>query len=57
MKRLIFVNKVGKNENSYVIGSGVGSQSKFVVSALKRSSSNNSGGTCCNTKLKSNDNK
>ena len=48
MRRLLFIDKVGKNENSYVVGSNIGSQSRFVRSALKRHSSNNSQGLCCN---------
>ena len=47
MRRLIFINKVGKNENKYIVGSGVNSQSRFVRSALKKNSSNNSQGDCC----------
>lgn len=48
MRRLLLINKVGKSENSYVVGSNIGSQSRFVRSALKRHSSNNSQGLCCN---------
>ncbi|AET73152.1 hypothetical protein PGAG_00263 [Phaeocystis globosa virus 12T] len=47
MRRLVFINKVGKNENSYVVGSTTGAQSRFVRSALKKHSSNNSQGLCC----------
>lgn len=47
MRRLLLINKVGKSENSYVVGSNIGSQSRFVRSALKRHSSNNSQGLCC----------
>ena len=47
MRRLIFTNKVGNNENHYIVGSGVGSQNRFTKSALKRRASNSSGGTCC----------
>ena len=50
MSRLIFVNKVGKNENNYIVGSNIGSQSRFVKSALKKRSSNNSQGLCCDFK-------
>ena len=47
MRRLIFINKVGKNENSYVVGSNIGGQSRFVRNALKKHASNNSQGLCC----------
>ena len=47
MRRLIFTNNVGKNENKYIVGSNIGSQSRFVKSALLRRSSNNSSGECC----------
>ena len=47
MRRLVFINKVGKNENSYVVGSTTGAQSRFVRSALKKHSSNDSQGLCC----------
>ena len=30
MRRLIFVNKVGKNENNYIVGSTIGRQSRFM---------------------------
>tara|TARA_Y100000389_G_scaffold72022_2_gene68737 strand:+ start:148 stop:8115 length:7968 start_codon:yes stop_codon:yes gene_type:complete len=40
-------NKVGKNENSYMVGAGIGKQSRFSRSALKRRASNNSFGECC----------
>ena len=50
MGRLIFVNKVGKNENNYIVGSTIGAQSRFVKNALKRNSSNNSQGKCCDLK-------
>ncbi len=52
MTRLIFVNKVGKNENNYIIGSNVGSQSRFARSALKKRASNNALGKCCEIKDK-----
>ena len=52
MGRLIFVNKVGKNENKYIVGSNIGSQSRFVKSALKRRASNNASGKCCDYKDK-----
>ena len=52
MTRLIFVNKVGKNENNYIIGSNVGSQSRFARSALKKRASNNASGKCCEFKDK-----
>jgi hypothetical protein len=35
MRRLIFINKVGKNKNSYVVGSNIGGQSWFVKIAKK----------------------
>ena len=47
MRRLILTNKVGKNENSYMVGAGIGKQSRFSRSALKRRASNNSFGECC----------
>ena len=50
MRRLIFINKTGKNENKYIIGSGINPQSRFVRSALKKNSSNNSQGNCCDFK-------
>ena len=50
MRRLIFINKVGKNENSYVVGSNIGGQSRFVRNALKKHASNNSQGLCCDGK-------
>lgn len=53
MTRLIFVNNVGKNENSYIVGSNIGSQSRFVKNALKRKASNNSSGKCCNYSITS----
>ena len=52
MRRLIFVNKVGKNENSYIVGSTIGAKSRFVKSALNKRSSNNSQGKCCTFKDK-----
>ena len=52
MTRLIFLNKVGKNENNYIIGSNVGSQSRFARSALKKRASNNALGKCCEYKDK-----
>ena len=52
MTRLIFLNKVGKNENNYIIGSNVGSQSRFARSALKKRASNNALGKCCEFKDK-----
>ena len=48
MRRLILTNKVGKNENSYIVGSGIGKQSRFSRNALKKRASNNSFGECCN---------
>ena len=53
MTRLIFVNKVGKNENNYIVGTTIGRQSRFVKSALKKRSSNNSQGLCCDYRNKS----
>jgi len=53
MTRLIFVNNVGKNENSYIVGSNIGSQSRFVKNALKRKANNNSSGKCCNHSITS----
>lgn len=53
MTRLIFVNNVGKNENSYIVGSNIGSQSRFVKNALKRKASNNSSRKCCNYSITS----
>ena len=50
MGRLIFTNKVGNNENKFIVGSTVGRQSKFVRSALNRRASNNSQGLCCDSK-------
>ena len=47
MRRLILTNKVGKNENSYIIGAGIGKQSRFSRNALKRRASNNAFGECC----------
>ena len=44
MRRLQLINKVGNNRNNYVVGSYIGTQSRFVRSALKRKSSNNSQG-------------
>jgi len=44
---------VGKNENSYIVGSNIGSQSRFVKNALKRKASNNSSGKCCNHSITS----
>jgi hypothetical protein len=54
MTILIFVNKVGKNENNYIVGSTIGRQSRFVKSALKIRSSNTSQGLCCDYKNKFN---
>jgi hypothetical protein len=46
--RLFFTyNKPGNIENHYVVGSGVGSKSRFVRSALRRRSSNNAQGKPC----------
>ena len=55
MKRLKFINKVGNDgiQNKYIIGSGIGSQSRFVKTALKKRSSNNSTGKCCDFKITS----
>ena len=55
MKRLKFINKVGNKgiENKYILGSGIGSQSRFVKNALKKRSSNNSTGKCCDFKITS----
>ena len=50
MRRLIFTNKVGNNENYYIVGSGVGSLNRFSKAALKRRASNNSSGNCCKFK-------
>ena len=47
MGKLIFVNGIGKNENRYIIGSNIGSQSRFVRSALKQRASKSSSGQCC----------
>ena len=44
------VTSVGKNENKYVMGSGVGSQSRFVRSALKAKSSSKDCGVVCEKK-------
>jgi hypothetical protein len=44
------VSSIGKNENKYVIGSGVGSQSRFVKSALKIKSSSKNCGVICKNK-------
>tara|TARA_X000000368_G_scaffold388246_1_gene349616 strand:- start:55 stop:249 length:195 start_codon:yes stop_codon:yes gene_type:complete len=44
------ITSVGKNENKYVIGSGVGSQSRFVRSALKIKSSSKGCGVICEKK-------
>tara|TARA_B100000902_G_scaffold337728_1_gene338814 strand:- start:13520 stop:15358 length:1839 start_codon:yes stop_codon:yes gene_type:complete len=55
MKRLKFINKVGNDgiQNKYILGSGIGSQSRFVKNALKKRSSNNSTGKCCDFKITS----
>ena len=50
MTRLIFVNKVGNNNNSYIVGSNIGRQSRFIKNALKKRASNNSLGECCDFK-------
>ena len=39
---------IGKNENIYTIGSGVGSQSRFVRRYLLKKSSNKNCGLLCN---------
>tara|TARA_B100001778_G_scaffold303035_1_gene280106 strand:- start:331 stop:513 length:183 start_codon:yes stop_codon:yes gene_type:complete len=43
-------NSIGKNENKYVIGSGVGSQNRFVRSALKIKSGSKDCGVVCEKK-------
>jgi hypothetical protein len=57
--RLRFTNNRPANtDNHYVVGSGIGSKSRFVRSALRRRSSNNAQGKpCCSSKNKIHENK
>ena len=51
-------NRPANTDNHYVVGSGIGSKSRFVRSALRRRSSNNSQGKpCCSSKNKIPENK
>ena len=52
MRRLILTNKVGKNENFYIVGSGVGKQSRFARKACITRCSNNAAGECCDFNAK-----
>ena len=51
-------NRPANTDNHYVVGSGIGSKSRFVRSALRRRSSNNAQGKpCCSSKNKIPENK